>query len=121
MAAVEISYTSIRAYSWHVVIVRPGDKHFLTSNFADGKNIHFTIRILSRPTLSITVTETMEVESGSHRSQTILLSARSTSTKAPIYCRYSAISGTTTGTSLSLTITEHPLHRTVERTFDVKD
>ena len=28
--------------------------------------------------------ETLEVESGSHRGQTILLSARSTSTKAPI-------------------------------------
>jgi len=69
----------------------------LTSNFADGKNIQFTIRILSRPTLSITVTETvvkaqislrweiemMEVESGSHLDQTILLSARSTSTKLP--------------------------------------
>jgi len=70
---------------------------FLTSNFADGKNIQFTFRILLRPTLSITVTETvlkakisrwcdtetMEVESGSHRSQTILLSTRCTSTKAP--------------------------------------
>jgi len=55
--------------------------------------MQFTIRTLSRPTLSMTVTETvvkvqislrweietMEVESGSHR-QTILLSARSTST-----------------------------------------
>ena len=67
------------------------------SNFADSKNIQFTVRILSRPTLLITVTETvvkaqgslrwetetMVVESGSHRGQTILLSARSTSTKAP--------------------------------------
>ena len=67
------------------------------SNFADGKNIQFTIRILLRPTLWITVTETvvkaqgslwwetemMEVESGSHRCQTILLSARSSSTKPP--------------------------------------
>ena len=67
------------------------------SNFADSKNIQFTIRILSRPTLWITVTETivkaqrslrwkiemMEVESGSHRGQTILLSAHSTSTKQP--------------------------------------
>jgi len=55
------------------------------------------IHILSRPTLLITVTETVlnaqvirwwetetiEVESGSHRSQTILLSARCTSTKVP--------------------------------------
>ena len=70
---------------------------FLTSNFADGKNIQFMIHILLRPTLWITVTETvvkaqrslrweietMEVESGSHRGQTILLSARSTSTKLP--------------------------------------
>jgi len=66
----------------------------LTSNFAESKNLHFTIRILSRPTLSITVTETvakaqrslrweietMEVKSGSHQGQTIL-SVRSTSTK----------------------------------------
>jgi len=34
-------------------------------------------------------------------------------------CRYSAISGTITGTLLLLTITEHILHRTVEKTFDV--
>jgi len=67
------------------------------SNFAVGKNIQFTICILSKPTLSITVietvvkaqgslrweTETMEVKSGSHRSQTILHSASSTSTKVP--------------------------------------
>jgi len=67
------------------------------SNLADGKNIQFTNRTLSRPTLSITVTETvlkaqgspwwktetMQVESGSHRNQTILLSARSTSTIPP--------------------------------------
>ena len=65
-------------------------------NFADSKNIEFTVCILSRPTLSITVTETvvkvysgrhaetMEVESGSHWGQTILLSERSTSTKPPI-------------------------------------
>ena len=119
MAAVEISCTSIRAYARCVVIIiRPGYKHFLTSNFADSKNIQFTIGTLSRPTLSITVTETivkaqrrlqseietMEVESGSHRGQTILLSACSTA-----YYRHSAISGTTADTSLSLTITEHTL------------
>ena len=60
-------------------------------------DIQFTIRILSRPTLWITVTETivkakrslrweiemMEVETGSHWDQTILLSAHSTSTKVP--------------------------------------
>ena len=65
-------------------------KQFISSKFADGKNIQFTICISSRPTLSITVTgavakaggslwwetETMEVESGSHRGQIILLSAR---------------------------------------------
>ena len=95
----EISCTSIRAYARRAVIVQPGHKHFLMSNFADGKNIQFKIRILSRPTLSITVTETavkaqgslqwetetisMEVESGSHWDQTSLLSARSTSAKAP--------------------------------------
>ena len=69
----------------------------MTSNFADGKNIQFMIHILLRPTLWITVTETvvkaqrslrweiemMEVESGSHHGQTIFLSARSTSTKLP--------------------------------------
>jgi len=67
------------------------------SNFADVKNIQFMIHILLRPTLSITMTETvfkaqgslwwetemMEVESGSHQSQTILLSAHCASTKAP--------------------------------------
>ena len=87
----------MRAHERRAVTFRPGYKHFLTSNFADGKNIQFTIHILSRPTLSITVTETvlkakvsqwwetvtMEVESESHRSQTILLSGRCTSTKAP--------------------------------------
>jgi len=81
----------------HMHSVRPGYKHFWMSNFADGKNIQFTISILSRPTLLIKVTETvleaqislqwetetMEVESGSHRGQTILLSARCISTKAP--------------------------------------
>jgi len=36
-----------------------GYKHFLMSNFADGKNIQFTNHILLRPTLSITVTETI--------------------------------------------------------------
>ena len=93
----EISCTSIRAYAWCAVIVRPGHKHFLMSNFAYGKNIQFTICILLRPTLSITVTETvvkaqgslrwetetisMEVESGSHWGQTSLLSACRTSTK----------------------------------------
>jgi len=69
----------------------------LTSNFADGKNIQFTICILSRPTWWISVTETvveaqrsrrweietMEFEIGSPRGQTILLSACSTSTKPP--------------------------------------
>jgi len=54
---VEISCTSIRAHVWCAVIFRPGYKHFLTSNFADSKNIQFMIRILSRPTLWITVTE----------------------------------------------------------------
>ena len=75
----------------------PGYKHFLTSNFADDKNIQFTIRILLRPTWWITVRETvvkaerslrweiemMEVESASYRGQAILLSAHSTSTKLP--------------------------------------
>jgi len=97
LAAVEISCTSIRAHAWHAVIFRPGYKHFLTSNYKDGKNIQFTICILSRSTLWITVTEivvkaqrslwweieTVEVESGSHQGQTILLSAHSTSTKPP--------------------------------------
>jgi len=67
-------------------IVRPIHKHFLMPNFADGENMHFTIRILSRPNLSITVTETvvkgtsmvgMEVESGIQRGETILLSTHS--------------------------------------------
>ena len=92
----EISCTSISAHAWRSVIFQPGYKHFLTSNLADGKNVQFTICILLRPTLWITVTETVvkaqrrlrweietiEVESGSHCGQTILLSAR-TSTKPP--------------------------------------
>jgi len=64
-AAVEISCTSIRAYARCAVVIRPGYKHFLTSNFADGKNIQFTICILLRPTLSITVTETIVKAQGS--------------------------------------------------------
>ena len=48
----------------------------------------------------------MEVESGSQQGQTIFLSARSTSTKAPTVT--TQLSGTTTGTSLSLMITTHP-------------
>jgi len=91
----EVSCTSTRAYVQCAVIVQPDYKPFLTSNFADGKNIQFTICILLRPTLSIAVTETlakaqgslwwetdmMEVESGSHWGHTILLSAHSTSSK----------------------------------------
>ena len=87
LVAVEISCTSIRAYARWAFIFQPGYMHFLTSNFADGKTIQFMIHILSRPTLSITVRETlvkaqvslwwetemMEVESGSHHGQTILL------------------------------------------------
>ena len=42
----EISCASIRAYARRAVTVRPGYKHFLTSNFADGKNIQFVVRIL---------------------------------------------------------------------------
>jgi len=63
--------------------------------------------------------ETMKVESGSHRGQTVLLSARHFDKTA--YYRYSAISDTTTDTSLSLAITEYTLHRTVEKMFDVKN
>ena len=84
-------------YAQRVVIVQPGYKLFFMSNFADGKNVSFTIRILSRLTLSITVTETvvkaqrslwwvtetMEVEGGSHWGLAILLSARTSSTKVP--------------------------------------
>jgi len=50
----------------------------------------------------------MEVESGSPQGQTILLSANTTSTKAKVHIyHYSAIPGTTTGTSFLLTITVH--------------
>jgi len=99
----------LRAYAWRAVIFRPGYKHFLTSNFADGKNIQLTIRILSRPTLWITVTETivkaqrslrweietMEVESRSHWGQTILLSACSTSTSSIATARTETTGGPT--------------------------
>jgi len=60
----------------------------------------------------------MEVESGSHRGQTILLSAHSTSTKPPTQLSLALY---TTDTSLSLAITEYTLHRTAEKTFDVKN
>jgi len=70
---------------------------FFDVKFYRRKNVQFTVRTLSIPTLLITVTETvvkaqgslrweietMEVESGSHRGQAILLSACSTSTKPP--------------------------------------
>jgi len=103
-------------------------------NFPDGKNIQFMNCILSRPTLSIAVTETivkaqgslwwdtemMEVESESHQGQTILLSVHTTSTKVPTvtiiylwhYNRYF--------TSLSLMVTVHTLPWTVDKTLDVK-
>ena len=48
----------------------------------------------------------MEAESGSHPSQTIDILLH----KMRLYCRYSAVSGTTTGTSLSLTVLVHALH-----------
>ena len=48
----------------------------------------------------------MEAESGSHPSQTIDILLH----KMCLYCRYSAVSGTTTGTLLSLTVTVHALH-----------
>ena len=68
-AAVEISCTSIRTYAWRVVIFRPGYKHFLMSNFADGKNIQFTIVtetvVKAQRSLRWEI-ETPEVESGSH-------------------------------------------------------
>ena len=54
-AAVEISCTSI-GHVHCAVVVLSSYKYFLTSNMADGKKIQLTIRILSRPNLSITVT-----------------------------------------------------------------
>ena len=49
----------------------------------------------------------MKVESGSHQGQTILLLVCITLTKNA-YCRYSDLSGTTTGTSLSLMVQYTP-------------
>ena len=60
----------------------------------------------------------MEVESGSHQGQTILLSARSTSTKPPTIATQLSLA---LQLALSLAITEHTLHRTVEKMFDVKN
>ena len=52
---------SIPIMSWCPPKRRPiSYTHFLTSDLADGKNIQFTIRILSRPTFSITVTDRRE-------------------------------------------------------------
>ena len=56
--AAEISGTNGRAHALRAVIVRIGYKDFLTSNFADSKDIQCTTRTLSRPTLPITMTET---------------------------------------------------------------
>ena len=70
-----------RAYARHAVIVRlpsfvspttdrrPSYTHFLTSDLADGKNIQFTIRILSRPTFSIEGSATKEISCASWRNQ----------------------------------------------------
>jgi len=61
--------------------------------------------------------ETIEVESGSHWSQAILLSA-CTWTKVPTFATQL---WRLTGTSLSLMFTEHTLYRTVEKTFEIKN
>jgi len=65
---VEISCTSIRAYDGMRSSSNQVTGIFLTLTSADGKNIQFKIHILSRPTLSIAVTETVvkarEVYSG---------------------------------------------------------
>ena len=60
----------------------------------------------------------MEVESGSHRGQTILLSVCSTLTKPPTIA--TQLSPALQDTPLSLATTEHTVHRTV-KTFDVKN
>jgi len=65
--------------------------------------------------------ETVEVESGSHRGQTILLIPFSTYYfDKTAYYRYSAISGTTTDTSLSLAITEPPYTKPQRRRLTSK-
>ena len=81
----EISCTSVRACAWRTVIFQPGYKHFLTSNFADCNEhtVHDSYFIetylvdnsdsdRSEGPEKSTEIETMEVESGSHRGQTIL-------------------------------------------------
>jgi len=65
-------------------------------------------------------TEAMEVQSGSHRGQTILPSARSTLTKVPTVATQLS-PALQPDTSLSLATTEHTLHRTIEKTFDIKN
>jgi len=113
------------------------DTHIPTHSYTSYTHTHanrrFTIRTLSRPTLSITVTETvlkahgslwletetMEIERGSHGVNSSIDSMihppfSTLYFDKSSYCRYSAISGTTS-TSLQLTITEHTLYRNVER------
>jgi len=113
------------------------DTHIPTQPYTPYTHTHanrrFTIRTLSRLTLSITVTETvlkahgslwlqtetMEIERGSHEDMIhppfstlyILRQKRLLSLLSYLW-HYN--------TSLQLTITEHTLYRTVEKTFDVK-
>ena len=84
MHCVQLSYDSVTRIFWRQILQIERD-------------IQSTNRTLSRPTLPIVVTETIvkargglrwgiestEVESGSHRGQTIPLSARTTSRKEP--------------------------------------
>ena len=91
-----MSGTSARAHALRAIIIRLCYKDFLKSNQKE-REIQSTNRTLSRPTLPIVVTETVvkargglrceiestEVESGSHRGQTVPLSARTTSRKEP--------------------------------------
>ena len=120
-------------YAQRVVIVRPGYKHFLMSNFADGKNIlhdsHFIETYLvnnsdrdrgESPEKSMVG----DRNDGSQKWKSLGLNHPPFSTQyfnKSTYCHHSAISGTTTGISFSLTITEHTLHQTIEKTFDIKN
>ena len=57
----------------------------------------------------------MEVESGNHEGQTILLSYIDKNA----YCHYSAISGTTTSTFLSLTVIERIPNQTAKKSSEI--
>ena len=115
----EISCTSTKVHALHLVIIRCGYKHILTSNFADGKSIPCI------PTLSIPCSNRDHSESPGRfydeRQKWWQSKWNSLESNHPpvntcyftkcTYCCCSALSGTTAGTTFSLMLTVHTLHQ----------